>query len=154
VSPDYFGMHLQCVVAPCENGVVDPYPSTLGFTTIRLWDTISWSLLEPSAGGFDWTRLDSIVSQATSHGVTSFVFTLGSVPSWASSNPTGRCGSSPAGQCYPPSLPAMDSFLTNFVQRECGLVTYYEAWNEPNLGDYWQGTNTQLLTVVQHVNAS
>jgi hypothetical protein len=102
VSPDYFGVHLQCVVAPCENGVVDPYPSTLGFTTIRLWDTISWSLLEPSAGNFNWTGLDSIVSQATSHGVTSFVFTLGSVPSWASSKPTGSCGSSPAGQCYPP----------------------------------------------------
>jgi len=47
----------------------------------------------------------------------------------------------------------MDSFLTNFVQRECGLVTYYEAWNEPNLGDYWQGTNAQLLTVAQHFNA-
>ena len=108
VSPDYFGMHLQCVVAPCENGVVDPYPSTLGFTTIRLWDTISWFSLEPSAEGFNWTRLDSIISQAASHGVTSFVFTLGSMPSWASSNPTGSCGSSPAGQCYPPSLPAMD----------------------------------------------
>jgi len=153
VSPDYFGMHLQCVVAPCENGVVDPYPSTLGFTTIRLWDTISWSLLEPSPEGFNWTELDSIISQAASQGVTSFVFTMGSVPSWASSNPTGSCGSSPAGQCYPPSLPAMDSFLTNFVQRECGLVTYYEAWNEPNLGDYWQGTNAQLLTVAQHFNA-
>ena len=153
VSPDYFGMHLQCVVAPCENGVVDPYPSTLGFTTIRLWDTISWSLLEPSPEGFNWTELDSIISQAASQGVTSFVFTMGSVPSWASSNPTGSCGSSPAGQCYPPSLPAMDSFLTNFVQRECGLVRYYEAWNEPNLGDYWQGTNAQLLTVAQHFNA-
>ena len=66
VSPDYFGMHLQCVVAPCQNGVVDPYPSTLGFTTIRLWDTISWSLLEPSAEGFNGTRLDSIISQAAS----------------------------------------------------------------------------------------
>src|SRR6516165_10871893 len=98
VSPDYFGMHLQCVVAPCENGVVDPYPSTLGFTTIRLWDTISWSSLEPTAAHFDWTELDSIISQAASHGVTSFVLTLGSVPTWASSSPTGSCGSSPAGQ--------------------------------------------------------
>ena len=153
VSPDYFGMHLQCVVAPCENGVVDPYPSTLGFTTIRLWDTISWSLLEPTADHFNWTGLDSIMSQAASHGVSSFVFTLGSVPSWASSNPSGSCGNSPAGQCYPPGLPAMDGFLTNFVQRECGRVTYYEAWNEPNLGDYWRGTNAQLLTVAQHLNA-
>ena len=153
VLPDYFGMHLQCVVSPCENNVVDPYPSTLGFTTIRLWDTVPWSVLEPTEARFDWTGLDSLISQATSNGVTSFVFTLGSVPPWASSNPTGNCGSSPAGQCYPPSLPAVDSFLTNFVQRECGLVTYYETWNEPNLGDFWRGTNAQLLTVAQHLNA-
>ena len=152
VSPDYFGMHLQCVVSPCENGIVDPYPSTLGFTTIRLWDTVSWSSLEPTAANFDWTGLDSIISQAASHGVTSFAFTLGSVPAWASSSPAGSCGSSPAGQCYPPSLPALDSFLTSFVQRECGLVTYYEAWNEANLGDFWRGTDAQLLTVVQHLN--
>ena len=153
VSPDYFGMHLQCVVSPCENDVVYPYPSTLGFTTVRLWDTTPWSLLEPTATQFDWSALDSLIRQATSHGVTSFVFTLGSVPAWASSNPTGDCGSSPAGQCYPPNLAAMDSFLTNFVQRECGLVTYYESWNEPNLADFWRGTNAQLLTVVQHLNA-
>jgi hypothetical protein len=153
VLPDYFGMHLQCVVSPCANGVIDPYPSTMGFTAIRLWDTTPWSVLEPAADHFDWSRLDSLISEGTSHGVTSFVFTLGSVPAWASPNPTGDCGSSPAGQCYPPSLPVMDSFLTHFVQRECGLVTYYEAWNEANLGDFWRGTNAQLLTVAQHLNA-
>jgi hypothetical protein len=125
----------------------------MGFTAIRLWDTTPWSALEPAAEHFDWSKLDSLTSEAASHGVTSFVFTLGSVPGWASSNPTGDCGSSPAGQCYPPSLPAIDSFLTHFVQRECGLVTYYEAWNEANLGDFWRGTNAQLLTVAQHLNA-
>ena len=103
VRPDYFGMHLQCVVSPCENDVVYPYPSTLGFTTVRLWDTISWSTLEPTAEHFDWNGVDSLISQATAHGVTNFVFTLGSVPAWASSNPTGDCGSTPAGQCSPPA---------------------------------------------------
>jgi hypothetical protein len=153
VRPDYFGMHLQCVVSPCENDVVYPYPSTLGFTTIRLWDTISWSTLEPTAEHFDWRGVDALINQATANGVTSFVFTLGSVPAWASSNPTGDCGNTPAGQCYPPSLPAMDGFLTTLVQRECGLVTYYEAWNEADMGDFWRGTNTQLLAVVQHLEA-
>ena len=45
----------------------------------------------------------------------------------------------------------MDDFLATFVQRECGVVSYYEAWNEPNLADFWRGTNSQLLTVVQHL---
>lgn len=110
-------------------------------------------LIGAECGRLQLTRLDSIISRAASQGVTSFVFTLGSVPSWASSNPAGSCGSSPAGQCYPPNLPALDGFLTNFVRRECGRVTYYEAWNEPDLPDYWQGTNAQLLTTVQHLNA-
>ena len=151
VPPDYFGMHVQCVVAPCGDGVLYPYPSGLGFTTVRLWDTTPWAMLEPSRGVFDWSGLDSLVSQATASGVTSFVFTLGGVPAWASSNGSGECGTSTPGQCYPPDIRSMDGFLTTFVQRECGVVRYYEAWNEPNLSDFWRGSDAQLLTIFQHV---
>ena len=98
VPPDYFGMHVQCVVAPCGDGVLYPYPSGLGFTTVRLWDTTPWAMLEPSRGVFDWSGLDSLVSQATASGVTSFVFTLGGVPALASSNGSGECGTSTPGQ--------------------------------------------------------
>jgi hypothetical protein len=45
----------------------------------------------------------------------------------------------------------MDEFLTAFVQRECGIVTYYEPWNEPNQRNFWRGSDAQLLTIVQHV---
>lgn len=144
-------MHLQCVAAPCGHDVLYPYPSSLGFTTVRLWDTAYWANIEPSRGEFDWSVLDSLISQSTSHGVTSFIFTLGDVPEWASSNPAGECGTSSSGQCYAPDMHSMDDFLTTFVQRECGVVRYYEAWNEPNLADFWRGTDSQLLTIVQHL---
>ena len=153
ILPDYFGMHLQCVVTPCANNIRYPYPSNLGFTTLRLWDTDSWNTLEPKRGVFEWNDLDSLVRQATAHGVTSFLFVLGAVPAWASTNPKGNCGTSPPGQCYPPDLPALDEFRTAFVRRECGVVKYYEAWNEPNLTSFWGGSNTQLLTIVQHLHS-
>lgn len=150
VDASYFGMHIQCVAAPCSTGSY-PYPADMGFATLRLWDSSSWRSLENSSGSYDWTALDSLIDQALSHGVTSFVFTLGSVPAWASSTPSGDCGNSPPASCYPPDLPSMDEFLTTFVQRECGVVRYYETWNEANLNDFWNGTDSQMLTIAQHL---
>jgi hypothetical protein len=37
------------------------------------------------------------------------------------------------------------------VQRYCGTIKYYETWNEPNGGEFWSGTNAQLLTIAQHL---
>jgi polysaccharide biosynthesis protein PslG len=151
IAQEYFGMHLQCVVTPCGGNTRYAYPASLGFATVRLWGTISWATLEPQRGVFRWSELDSLVKKASAHGVRSFVFTLGDDPTWASANSGGSCGDWLRGQCYPPDLHAMDDFLTAFVRRECGIVNYYEGWNEPNVPNFWRGTDAQLLTVTQHL---
>jgi hypothetical protein len=46
---------------------------------------------------------------------------------------------------------AFDEFATDIVQRYCGVIRYYETWNEPNVNSAWLGTNAQLLTVAQHL---
>jgi len=35
------------------------------------------------------------------------------------------------------------------VQRYCGVVKYYETWNEANLKAYWNSSNAQLLNVAR-----
>lgn len=134
---DFFGMHIQCVVAPCSTGTV-PYPTSLKFATVRLWDSAYWSLIEPGRDVYNWTELDSLTGIASANGVASFVFSFGNPPAWAL-NPDGSVNQQDA-----------DDFLNVFVRRECGTIQYYETWNEANLPSAWTGTQAQLVTLAQH----
>jgi hypothetical protein len=121
-------------------------------STLRFWDVVAWSSVQPSRGQFIWTRMDNVTVTAKKNGVGDFIFTFGSVPAWASTNPSELCtnGNGP-GSCAPPDMTAFDDFATHLVQRYCGTIKYYETWNEPNGAGYWKGTNAQLLTVAQHM---
>jgi len=111
--------------------------------------------IEAAKGVYDWSKMDGTISTAKRNGVDDYIFTFGGrVPAWASTDPTDPCiyngGLKHTGQCAPPDLTALDDFTRTIVQRYCGVVKYYEPWNEPNTG-FWDGTNEQLLTVVQHI---
>jgi hypothetical protein len=60
-------------------------------------------------------------------------------------------GLRPAPTTHAPTAKGPDDFATQLVQRYCGRVEYYEPWNEPDGPAFWDGTNTQLLTISQHV---
>jgi hypothetical protein len=107
--------------------------------------------LEPVEGQYDWTTLDGTIAVAQQNGVHDFVFTLGDVPQWASTNPTDPCDGNSPGACDVPDMHAFDDFFTQVVQRYCGVVKYYETWNEPNLGAYWNGTDEQLVKLASDV---
>jgi len=132
----YFGMTIHRLVAnPTSSTAAVPFPA-FPIHTFRLWDVVNWATLEPADGQYNWTTMDDTIASAERNGVRDFIFTLGYVPPWASKNPADPCGSTgAAGTCDAPDMRAFDDFLTQLVRRYCGVVQYYETWNEPNLTD-------------------
>jgi hypothetical protein len=153
VSNTFFGMTIHHLASntPGDSTGLTPFPA-FQVSTFRFWDVANWSMLEPSDGQFDWTKMDGTITTAQQNGVSDFIFTFGDVPQWASTNTSDPCtGGEGPGSCAPPNMSAFDEFATNVVQRYCGAVKYYETWNEPNGAEFWDGTNAQLLTVAQHL---
>jgi hypothetical protein len=149
ISNAYFGMTIHHLVSnPALSSSGTPFPA-LPIHTFRLWDVVNWSTLEPANGQYDWATMDQTIAIAKKNGVTDFIFTLGDVPTWASTNPSDPCGS--GGQCDAPDMTAFDDFMTQVVRRYCGVVQYYETWNEPNLKAFWNGTNAQLLSIASNL---
>jgi hypothetical protein len=145
ISPDFFGM----TVIHSDT----PFPA-FPVSTFRFWDVAAWSSVETSSGVFNWLHMDEAIATGQANGVSDYIFTFGSVPAWASTEPTAPCtGGDGVGSCAPPDMVDFDAFATAVVQRYCGTIKYYETWNEPNNSFYWNGTNAQLLMVAQHLNS-
>lgn len=155
ITNAYFGMHINNLANPALNSAQQtPFPA-FSFSTMRLWDNVGWNSIETGRGTYDWTRMDGTIQKATANGVSDFVFTFGYVPPWASSNPSDPCGGTYQGTCDAPSnLADLDSFANLLVQRYCGVVKYYETWNEPSDPGFWAGTNQQLLAITQSIYAA
>ena len=141
VPASFFGMHYS-------SAQYQPWPG-VQFSTLRTWDQypgVSWADLNPSSGVYNWANLDTVVNAAVAHGVD-IIYTFGYVPPWASSNPTGSCAGGPVGTCYRPNPVAWQDFVTQITARYKGKIKYWELWNEPNAGNFWQGTPSDLVTM-------
>ena len=151
VSDAFFGMTIHRLVPYPPSPNLVPFP-TFPIHSFRRWDVVNWTILEPTNGQFDWIRMDETIAIAKQNSVSDFIFTLGAVPVWASTNPAGPCapGITP-GSCAAPDMNAFDDFITHVVRRYCGVVKYYETWNEPNINYFWNGTDAQLLSVANHL---
>ena len=153
VPAQFFGMTIHNLASnsPGASTGLTPFPS-FPVSLFRFWDVAYWALLEPSNGSFNWTKIDGTIKTATSNGVEDFIFTFGHAPQWASTAPSDPCtGGEGPGTCTAPNMPAFDSFATQLVQRYCGTVKYYETWNEPDSANFWDGNNTELVTVAKHL---
>src|SRR6516225_10254127 len=89
ISSEFFGMHIGRAGS-------DPWPTTEGveFTNFRTHNSgaTHWSQLNPKPGVYAWQQLDTVLQRSEQYGtVVDFVFYY--TPSWASSAPTGLCGS-------------------------------------------------------------
>src|SRR5260370_14699507 len=81
------------------------YP-TVSFGATRLWDRdVDWATLNPAQGSYNWANVDGMLAQLKTHGLSDGVnFTVGMVPTWASSVPTDTaCDFGSPGGC---DLPA------------------------------------------------
>ena len=153
IPAQFFGMTIHNLASnsPGVSTGLTPFPA-FPVSLLRFWDVAYWTMLEPSKGTFDWTKMDGTIKAAVSNGVEDFVFTFGHVPQWASTTPSDPCtGGEGPGSCTVPDIQAFDDFATQLVQRYCGVVKYYETWNEPNAVNFWDGNNTELVTVAKHL---
>src|SRR5215213_526763 len=144
VNPKLFGVH-------------DSFANSLhrsGTGSIRLWDSgTMWKDIFPTAGSPNWSRLDSLVTQAHENG-TEVTLVLGMTPAYAAANP--------ADPAYPTSTPDLDMY-TSYV-HEVMLhyradnwhgyrgIAAYQVWNEANIQTFWTGTYDQLAQLVKAVH--
>jgi hypothetical protein len=98
---------------------------------------IGWDLVENQYQGQRdpyWTgRIDSYINMAVARGIKPLV-TLYQTPAWA--RPAGTSNR------VPPTDPATyASFARWAAERWAGKVAAWEVWNEPNLEEFWVGTD-------------
>lgn len=156
ISPEVFGMHIGSIdLNPWPTSVDLPLAS---FRTLNSGET-RWSQLNPKSGVYMWSQLDGALDKAAQYGTTvdfDFYYT----PSWASTKPSGSCGS-PDGGCYPPNDLNADGtgtdqhvkdFMTALMKHVgTGKIKYVEVWNEFNIAEEWSGTIAQLVRITEDV---
>jgi hypothetical protein len=96
---------------------------------------VNWFSAEPAQGTYDWALLDQVVDGAISRGL-SVLAVLAYTPAWASTGDTKGDGN----DNDVPQTGTYAAFVTAAVNHFSGRVTHYELWNEPNLGQFWEGT--------------
>jgi hypothetical protein len=92
---------------------------------------IPWFLVEPSRGGYDWSRADYIFNGASAHGIVIqpiLVYT----PSWDGGY-----------NAFPPAAD-FQAFVTAFMNRYGNRIRAVEMWNEPDGGQSLGSNNPGL----------
>ena len=149
VPNTFFGMQMTTGVITFQPWPADP------FGAMRMWDTnTSWAQVNIAQGVYTWNNFDLWLSTAQANGVTDVLYTFGSTPQWASSNPADpNCRTGP-GQCDPPNDLNADGsgtnqhwkdYVTAVALHAAGRIKYWEIWNEANLPIRWNGTMPQLI---------
>lgn len=103
----------------------------------------NWLDVEKTQGQYDWAVMDAIVAAAGQKKL-SILAVIGYTPAWASQANLKADASSndvPKAGLYP-------AFVTKAVSRYAGTITHWELWNEPNLGEFWEGTTDEYVTRV------
>jgi hypothetical protein len=129
------------------NNPVAHLPS-VPFSNLRLWDTqVTWADIATAPGVFNWTNLDAqLVAAAKAN--KSVLYTFGKVPAWANNSQNSAV---PPGGMVTGNL-RWKYFVANLVLHSLvspAPIAAYEVWNEPNLSQYWAGTQTQLIQMAK-----
>lgn len=110
----------------------------LGVPWVRV--DFDWFRIEPTEGRFQWEVLDRVVETAWNLGL-GILATLSFTPSWASSNPGDPKASDP-----PASIGVWQNAVRRSVVRYRDRIRHWQFWNEPNLTQFWNGTDEQYRT--------
>lgn len=108
----------------------------LGWVRIDL----NWFNVEDAQGHFNWEVIDAVVDAAIARNLQ-VLGVIGYGPAWASAGDKKGDGSIN-------DIPAPDTYATfvqTVVQRYQGRITHYELWNEPNLGEFFEGSPQDYL---------
>ncbi|GAB41309.1 hypothetical protein GOSPT_125_00760 [Gordonia sputi NBRC 100414] len=91
---------------------------------------LSWPLLEPAEGVFNWAPLDRVVNALRSSGI-SILGIIDYTPAWAS-------GHSDQVTYRPTTAAEYGDFAGTVASRYKGRIKAYEIWNEPNGTPYFR----------------
>ena len=139
-----FGQH----VASLPSGA----PQTLERVgAIRLWDTgVTWRDVEYANNKYNWGPLDAAVNNARALGASEVMYTLGSTPRWAASNPNSKLGLyGPGSNSHPKANSYYTDYLKAVAQRYGSRITSYQVWNEANLKDFYLGSPKQMAQLTK-----
>jgi hypothetical protein len=111
-----------------------------GVETLRF--LIRWRVVEPTAGAYDWSAVDPIVTGAARSGVELLPFVYGS-PRWIAEPenhpPLDRRGQRRAWRAFLIALVERygphGAFWRGSAHR--APITRWQIWNEPNFDFYW-----------------
>ncbi len=101
----------------------------------------SWRSVEAtSKGAYNWAVQDYAVAEANARGLNIYAG-LGYTPSWASAG----------GNSYNPPTNNQDwyDYVFACVSRYKDSIHYWELWNEPNLTQFWKGTQAQYIELLK-----
>jgi len=124
-------------------GVVAFIPSPARFDAMNEADIawgrydFSWrSIAADGKGAYNWAVQDYAVVEANARGLHIYAG-LGYTPTWASA----------PGNANSPPIDNQDwyDYVYAAVSRYKGSIKYWELWNEPNLGQFWNGTRAQFI---------
>ncbi len=111
-----------------------PVTEAAGLGWVRI--DVNWFDVEKAVGVSDWSVIDAVVAAANAKG-RKVLAVLAYTPAWASQGDAkggGRLNDVPKAGTFGP-------FVTTAVNRlRAKGVTHYEMWNEPNLGQFFEGT--------------
>lgn len=111
----------------------------LGGEWIRI--DFNWDIGEPQKGNYDWSAFDAVIDAAKARNLKVFA-TIGYTPQWASQGNTKGDGFNND----VPDAAAYKAFVLAATQRYAdGRVAAWGTWNEPNLGDFFEGTMQQWI---------
>jgi hypothetical protein len=108
-------------LSPQGKGLVVGDVTQAGFNWLK--HQVEWTAVEPTAGQYDWSELDSIVSAATAAGLH-IVVSVQHAPTFYRGPSSGLMPADPTN--YQKVMQAMAS-------RYAGKIQAYELWNEENL---------------------
>ncbi|MGB8022161.1 MAG: hypothetical protein WCF04_13100 [Candidatus Nanopelagicales bacterium] len=144
-----FGQHIGSI----SQGTPPALPK-LG--AVRLWDSrVTWREVEVANNEYRWAKLDAAVRNARALGAREILYTLGSTPRWAASNPNSKLALyGPGSNTHPKSDNLYLDYLKAVAKRYKGRITSYQVWNEANLHEFYLGTPTQMAKLTKKARAA
>ena len=142
IPVSFFGLHIHRAASGT------PWPA-VPFGAWRLWDaSVTWRDLEPKKGEWHGDLLRHYLDLAE-HEKVEVLVTLGVTPIWASSRPNEPAAHGPGAAAEPENLDDWRSYLHTVATMCKGRVRYYEIWNEPNLKQFYTGTEAQMADLAR-----
>lgn len=103
-----------------------------------------WGIQQPGPGAFAFERFDQLVADARECGISLLPILCYGVE-WASTKPAGADGDAAN---YAPKLEPWLAYVRENVARYKDSITYWEVWNEPNIG-FWLSTDDEYVELLK-----